>query len=85
MQPFLISKTEIEKLKAHLPNIETILCNGNIDEIQIAIMTAIDKTLDKDNEATAETLELEKIYDKISEQYKQMLYQMDTKTSAKKK
>lgn len=70
MQSFLISTAEREKLKSYLPNIDELLKNGDIDEIQIAIMSAIDKTLDKDNEATAETLELERIYDKITEQYK---------------
>ena len=70
MQQTLISKTDLEKLKKYKPDIESVIQSGDIDEIQIAIMEAIDKTLDEDSEATAETFELEKIYDKVSQQYK---------------
>lgn len=70
MQSILISQSDINKLKEYKPDIEQIIQKGDIDEIQIAIMEAIDKTLDKDDEATPETFVLEKIYDKVSHAYK---------------
>lgn len=70
MQQTLISQSDIEKLKEYKPDIEKVFQTGDIDEIQIAIMEAIDKTLDKDSEATPETFVLEKIYDKVSHAYK---------------
>ena len=81
MQSDLIEKNEIEKLKPYLSDIEKLLNDGDIDEIQIAIMGAIDKTLDANNEATAETYELEEIYDKICERYIQKIKQTDDNKS----
>ena len=77
MQSSLMEKSEIEKIKPYLPNIEKLLIDEDIDEIQIAIMGAIDKTLDENNEATSETYELEEIYDKVSERYMQSIKQID--------
>ena len=72
MQPI-----DVEKLKEYKPDIEQVLSTGDIDKIQIAIMEAIDKTLDEESEATAETFVLEKIYDKVSREYK--LQQVENK------
>ena len=69
MQQTLISQEDLNKLKEYNPDIEKVFQTGDIDEIQIAIMEAIDKTLDKDDEATLETFVLEKIYDKVSKIY----------------
>lgn len=62
----LIRKEDIEILKKYLPNIEEIIKLNNLDELQIAIMCAIDTTLDENEEATQETLKLERIYDRIT-------------------
>ena len=69
MQQIVLSKSDINKLKQYKANIEAIIQTGDIDEIQIAIMEAIDKTLDKDDEATPETFVIEKIYDKVLKIY----------------
>lgn len=60
----VLNVEDIELLKKYLPNIEEIIKLNDIDELQIAIMVAIDKTLDSNEEATKETLLLEKVYDK---------------------
>lgn len=73
MQQTLISKEDLDKLKEYDPEIEKVFETGNIDEIQIAIMDAIDDTLDEDEEATPETFVLEKIYDNVSKAYKQSI------------
>ena len=56
MQQIVIRDKDREKLREYMPN---------IDEL-IAMMCAIDKTLDEDDEATKETLALESIYDRVS-------------------
>lgn len=66
MQQMLIRKEDIEILKKYLPNIEEIIKLNDLDELQIAIMCAIDTTLDENEEATQETLKLERIYDRIT-------------------
>jgi hypothetical protein len=63
MQQMLKDK-DIEILKKYIINIEEIIKLNDIDELQIAIMVAIDKTLDGNNEPTIETRQLEEIYDK---------------------
>ena len=60
-------KNELNKV---VPNLEQLLEKNDLCELQIAIMCAIDKTLDEDEEATLETLKLEKIYDRISRETK---------------
>ena len=69
MQQTLISQEDLNKLKEYNPDIEKAFQTGDIDEIQIAIMEAIDETLDKNDEATPETFVLERIYDKVSKIY----------------
>lgn len=67
MQQIIIRDKDKEALRKYLPNIDELVENGDLLEFQIAVMCAIDKTLDKEtSEATQETLALEKIYDKVS-------------------
>jgi len=66
MQQIVISEKDKEELNKVIPNLEKILESNDLNELQIAIMIAIDKTLDKNEEATAETIRLEKIYDRIT-------------------
>ena len=72
MQQSLVLKTDIEKLKEYIPTLEDIIKLNDIDELQIAIMVAINTTLDEDSEATSETYVLEDIYDRISARYKEL-------------
>lgn len=69
MQQNLITEEEIKTLKEYNPDIEEIAKLNDIDELEIAIMIAIDKTLDSEDEATDETYILEEIYDKVSSRY----------------
>lgn len=72
MQQNLVLKSDMEKLKKYIPNIEDIVKINDIDELQIAIMAAINKTFDDELEATSETYLLEDIYDRISARYKEL-------------
>lgn len=67
MQQIIIRDKDREKLREYIPNVDELVEKGDLLELQIAMMCAIDKTLDKEtSEATSETLVLEKIYDKVS-------------------
>lgn len=66
MQQIVIRDKDREKLREYMPNIDELIEKGDLLELQIAMMCAIDKTLDEDDEATKETLALESIYDRVS-------------------
>lgn len=66
MQSIIISDEDIEKLREYMPDVDELIEKGDLLEFQIAMMCAIDKTLDEDDEATEETIELESVYDKVS-------------------
>lgn len=72
MQQKLINKKDLDKVKEYLPNIEQEFDLDDIDELQIAIMVAIDKTFINDSEPTDETYVLEDIYDRVSAMYKKL-------------
>lgn len=65
MYKIIISDEDIKELEKVVPNLTELLIKGDMDELQIAIMSAIDKTLDKNEEATEETFKLESIADRI--------------------
>ena len=66
MQQIIINENDRKELKKKISNFEEILNKNDLNELQIAIMIAIDKTLDKNEEATEETFKLEKIYDRVT-------------------
>ncbi len=65
MYKIIISNEDKKELEKVVPDLDSILIKGDIDELQIAIMSAIDKTLDENEEATEETFKLEAIADRI--------------------
>ena len=66
MQQIIIRDSDREKLREYMPNVDELVKKGDLLRFQIAMMCAIDKTLDKDDEATKETIALENIYDRVS-------------------
>ena len=70
MQQIIINENDRKELKKKISNFEEILNKNDLNELQIAIMIAIDKTLDKNEEATEETFKLEKIYDRVTKDTK---------------
>ena len=66
MQSIIIRDKDREKLREYIPNIDELIEQDDLLELQIAMMCAIDKTLDEDDEATRETIALENIYDRVS-------------------
>ena len=66
MQSIIIRDKDREKLREYIPNIDELIKQGDLLELQLAMMEAIDVTLDKDDEATDETIVLERIYDRVS-------------------